>query len=730
MKTPESSTHVFHGVPASADIRPPTRREFLQRLGAGIVVWMVASDFARGAESEAARPMRAQPGIPTDFNAFLRIGEDGRVTCFTGKIEMGQGPITSLPQMLAEDLDVPLDHVDIVMGDTDLCPFDQGTWGSLTTRSFGPLWRAAATEARGVLMELGAEALGVAVAQVATDQGVVFDRQRPEKRVTYGQVTKGRKIERRLSTKATPKSPADFKIVGRPLRRRDARDKVTGKAQYSGDLRLPGLLYARLLRPPAHGAVFQRADTSAARAMPGVLVVEDGAFVAVLHELPDIAEDALGKVKAEFAPSPSKLNDANIYDHLTKVPGPARTAASGGNLDEGRRAAAKTVAATYLNAYVAHAAMETHTALARIEGDQATVWASTQNPFGAREEIAEAIGFPATKVRVITPYVGGGFGGKSANLQAVEAARLAKATGKPVQVMWTREEEFFNDTFRPAAVVKIDSGLDAKGKVTFWDYTVRFAGDRGAAHFYTFPHHRTGSVGNFSGPAGVHPFRVGAWRAPGCNTNSFARESHVEQLAATAGVDPVEFRLQHLSDPRMIRVLKVAAEKFGWQPAKGPSGRGFGVACGVDSGSYVATIAAVAVDRTSGEIKVKRVVCAQEMGIVINPAGATLQMEGCIMMGMGYALTEEIRFAAGQLKDTNFDSYAIPRFSWVPTIETTIVSADDIPPQGGGEPAIIVMGGVLANAVFDATGARLLQLPMTPDRVKAALAEAAKTAKP
>ncbi len=718
----------FEGVPVSgSEMNPLSRREFLQRFTGGVVIWIVASDLGLGAESEAARPMRAHPTVPTDFNAFLRIGEDGRVTGFTGKIEMGQGPVTSLPQMLAEDLDVPLDMVDIVMGDTELCPFDAGTWGSLTTRAFGPLWRAAATEARGVLRELGAEALGVPLDQVGTEQGTVFDRQRPERRIAYGQLTKGRRIERRLSGKAVLKQPADFKVSGRPLRRRDGRDKVTGRTHFAADLRLPGMLYARVLRPPAHGAVLQTADTSAVRAIPGVQVVQDGKLLAVLHELPDVAEDALDKVRAEFAPSPSKLTDSSIFAHLEQSTLAPQVAASGGNLDEGRRLATRTLEARYLNAYVAHSAMETHAALAKIAGDKATVWASTQNPFGAREEIAQAIGFPTEKVRVITPFVGGGFGGKSANLQAVEAARLAKLTGRPVQVMWLREEEFFNDTFRPAAVVKIAAGVDAAGKIAFWDYAVRFAGDRGAPQFYTIPHHRTVSVGNFFGPPGVHPFGVGAWRAPGCNTNTFARESHLDRLAALAGADPVEFRLRHLADPRMIRVLETAAKKFGWQPAKAPSGRGLGVACGMDSGSYVATIAEVAVDRAKGTVRVKRVVCAQEMGLVVNPAGAKLQMEGCIMMGMGYALTEEIRFADGEIHDTNFDTYTIPRFSWMPQIETVIVPADDSPPQGGGEPAIIVMGGALANAIHDATGAPLDQLPMTPARVLAALAAAPHT---
>jgi isoquinoline 1-oxidoreductase len=705
-------------------LNPLSRREFIQRFAGGVLIWVVASDLGLGAESEAARPMRARPTVPTDFNAFLRIGEDGRVTCFTGKIEMGQGPVTSLPQMLAEDLDVPVDSIDIIMGDTELCPFDQGTWGSLTTRVFGPLWRAAATEARGVLLELGAEKLGVPAGRLGVEQGVVFDRENPQHRVSYGALAKGRRIERRLSTKPVLKAPSEFKIVGKPLRRRDAADKVTGRTKFTGDLRLPGMLYARVLRPPAHGAVLKSVDLAAARAIAGVQVVQDGGFVVVLHERPDVAEAALDLVKAEFAPSPSKLTDENIFAHFDAAAVPPRVAASGGNLDEGRKAAARTLTTRYLNSYVAHAPMETHTALAQIEVDKATVWASTQNPFGAREEIAEAIGFPSEKVRVITPFVGGGFGGKSANQQAVEAARLAKATGRPVQVMWLREEEFFNDTFRPAAVVNVDSGVDAAGRITFWDYTVRFAGDRGGPHFYNIPHHRTTAIGNFNGPAGVHPFAIGAWRAPGCNTNSFARELHIERLAALAGVDPVEFRLRNLTNPRMIRVLKAAAEKFGWQPAKGPSGRGLGVACGEDSGSVVATIAEVAVNRTDGTVQVKRVVCAQEMGLVVNPQGATLQMEGCIMMGMGYALTEEIRFAAGEVKDTNFDTYTIPRFSWIPRIETVLVPADDQPPQGGGEPAIIVMGGVLANAVFDATGATLEQLPMTPPRVLAALAKA------
>ena len=710
----------FLNDPATANpAGPPSRRQFLQRLGGGIIVCFVLSDSELFAGEARGRGGRG--ALPADFNAFLRIGEDGRVTCFTGKIEMGQGAITALPQMLAEDLEVPLESVDMVMGDTDLCPWDGGTNGSRAVRSFGPAFRAAAAEAKGVLLELAAEALTVPAAQLTARDGAVFETRNPARRVTYAQLTKGKKIERHLTVKPTLKDVAQFKVIGRPQLHKDARAKVTGQAKYTGDYRLPGLLYAKVLRPPAHGAKLTSVDTSAAKAVKGVQVVEDGEFVAVLHELPDVAEEALGRIKAAFAPSPLKADDRTIFEHLLGAAGQPNVAASGGDLAEGRRLATRKVAATYLNSYVAHAPMETHTALAQFENGKLTAWSSTQSPFGTKDELARALGLAPENVRVLVPFVGGGFGGKSRSPQAVEAARLARATGRPVQVMWSREEEFFYDTFRPAAIVKVDAGVDAAGRITYWDYDVAFAGERGSPHFYDIPHHRTAARGAARG-RDAHPFGTGAWRAPGNNTNSFARECHIDALAAAAGADPVEFRLRNLTDPRMIRVLKTAAERFGWKPASSPSRRGLGVACGTDVGSCVATIAEVAVDPATGRVQVKRVVCAQDMGIVVNPQGATIQMEGCIQMGLGYALTEEIRFQGGKILDTNFDTYALPRFSWAPKIETVIVKNDELAPQGGGEPAIIVMGAVLANAVFDATGARLLQLPMTPARIKAALA--------
>jgi len=693
------------------------RREFLKSLGGGIIIFFCIGDPA------VLQAQRRGRGYPEDFNAYLRIGADGRVTCFTGKVELGQGVVTSLAQMLADELDVALESVDMVMGDTSVCPWDSGTFGSMSTRFFGPALRAAAAEARVVLIELAAEHLGVPADHLATKDGVVFDKNQKEKQVAYGQLAKGKIIERHLKEKPALKTVSEFNVMGKPILRRDALEKATGKAKYAGDIRLPDMLYAKILRPPAHGAKLVSLDTSAAEKIEGVQLVRDGDLIAVLAKNPDEAEDALEQFKARFDVPKAEVDDENIFEHLVNNAPKRNVVDSGGDIKSGEKLADITVEQTYLNSYVAHAPIETHTAIASIEGDKATVWASTQTPFSLKDQVAKVLGFASENVRIITPFVGGGFGGKTQNSQAIEAARLAKLTGKPVQVAWSRAEEFFYDTFRPAAVVKIRSGLTKSGKIIFWDYGVYFAGSRGSQQFYDIPHHVTATFGDSGrGEGSPHPFATGPWRAPANNTNTFARESQIDIMASKAGMDPVEFRLKNLKDERMLRTLKAAAEKFGWTASKLPSGRGKSCACGIDSGTYVAHIAEVEVDRNTGRVQVKRVVCAQDMGVVINPEGAKLQMEGCITMGLGYALSEEVHFKGGRVLDLNFSTYELPHFSWVPKIETVLVKADEITPQGGGEPAIICMGAVIANAIYDAAEARLFQLPMTPQRLKEALA--------
>jgi isoquinoline 1-oxidoreductase len=694
-----------------------SRRDFIRLVGGGIVVFFAVGEFSL---LEAQRE-RGQ-ALPEDWNAFLRIGEDGRVSCFTGKIEMGQGVVTSLAMMLADELEVPLDAVDMVMGDTERCPWDAGTWGSLSTRQFGPALRAAAAEARAVLRELAAERLGAPISALKVEAGVVSVTSNPEKRVRYAELARGQKIVRHAATKPGLERAADFAVVGKPVTRRDATVNVTGQARFAGDLREPGMLYARILRPPAHDAKLVSADLSGTKAIAGVVVVEKPDLTAVLHADPELADRALEAIQAQWDRPKAEVDDSTIYDHLLAVAPPGQTLSEAGDLAAGAQAAKSTVENTYFNAYVAHAPMETHTALAKVEGGKVTVWASTQSPFGVREDVASKLGIPPTDVRVIAPFVGGGFGGKSVNHQAAEAARLAQLTGRPVQVTLRRSEEFFYDTFRPAAVVKIRAGVSAAGKISLWDYAVYYAGERGAQHFYDIPHHRTVSHGSgWRGQPGSHPFATGPWRAPANNTNTFARESQIDLLAQAARMDPLEFRLANLKDERMVRVLKAAAEKFGWAPGKSPAGRGRGIACGIDAGAYVAHMCEVEVERKTGHVQVKRVVAAQDMGLVVNPEGARIQMEGCITMGLGYALSEAVRFKGGEVLDRNFDTYRLPRFSWVPEIETVLIDDREAAPQGGGEPAIICMGAVVANAIFDATGARVFHLPMTPERIAGAL---------
>ena len=698
------------------DLSPLSRREFLQGLGSGIVIF-----FAVGEAPTAKGQSRGKKERP-DFNAYLFIGEDGRVTCFTGKVELGQGPITSLAQTLADELDVSLESVDMVMGDTARCPFDAGTWGSRTTPYFGPVLRAAAAEARAILIGLAAVRLKVPKARLAVKDGVVFNKTRKSQKVTYAQLTKGKKIQKRLEQEPQIKTVGQYNLIGKPVNRLDAVEKVTGKAKYTGDIRVDDMVYAKILRPPYHGAKVKNLDTSIVDRIEGAQVIRDGELIAVLHKYPDIAEKALGSLQVEYDIPKARFDDKTVFDYFIDNAGNSRVTAKGGNIETGQKLAKYMVEETYLNGYVSHAPMEPHSALAHFEGNKLTVWASTQTPFGLRRDLTRALSMSEENVRVIAPFVGGGFGGKISNGQAMQVVKLAKIAKKPVQLVWSRQDEFFYDTFRPAAVVKIKSGIADSGKIVSWNYDIYGMGGRGSQLFYTVPNHRTTVCRELKNNEKMHTVAAGPWRAPDNNTNSFARESHIDVMAARAKIDPLEFRLKNITDERMRRVLKAGADKFGWTPAgKTPSGRGYGMACGYDVGVPVVLFAEVKVDERTGSIEVKRVVCAQDLGLVINPQGVQLQVESCITMGLGYALTEEVHFQGGDVIDLNFDSYELPRFSWVPKIESVIIKADESPSRGAGEPAIICMGGVLTNAVYDATGARLFQIPMTPERVRKAI---------
>ncbi|NOY37496.1 MAG: molybdopterin-dependent oxidoreductase [Chlorobi bacterium] len=700
------------------NLREIDRRDFVKRLGGGLVIAFSVSHLSFVTEKDSSREESR------DMNAYLRIGEDGRVTLYTGKIEMGQGPITSLPMMLADELDMKLGSVNIIMGDTDICPWDEGTYGSLSTRVFGQTMRHAAAKARAMLLKMASEQLGVPVSGLQVSDGVISVKNNSRKQVTYAGLTKGKAIYFTLKDEPPLKKASDFKIMGTSRLRADGYEKVTGKAKFSGDIHLPGMRYARIVRPPSLGAKLISIDTSEAEKINGIEVVRDGDFIALLHTSQDTVDKAYDLVRAEYEEENLPVDNSSLFDYLKRKGTEANEIDAGGSPDEGEKASVKHFDFEYRDPYIAHAPVEPHTATAVFEGEKLKLWASCQTPYPTRETIAEELDIPEKNVRFMEIFTGGGFGGKIYNPQAVEAARIAKLSGKPVQLMYTRKEEFMFDRLRPAAVVKIRSGLDAEGRIVFWDYGTYFGGQRGAKQFYGIPNHRTQT---FRSPRGetVHPFFTGAWRAPSNNTNTFARESQIEIMAAAAGEDPLDFRLKHLkNDSKMTEVLQLGAKKFGWTPAKGPSGRGYGIACGKDAGTDVAVFAEVEVDEKTGRINVKRAVCAQNMGMVVNPQGVILQAEGCIIMGMGYALKEEVEFKSRKMLTENFDTYDFTRIGQTPEIDVVLADAQDDPPQGGGEPAIICMGGAIANAVFDATGARLFRLPMTPERVMNALRNA------
>jgi nicotinate dehydrogenase subunit B len=688
-----------------------SRRDFLKKLGGGIIVAFSIGKLSI-LDGWANNPEVAM----LNFNAYLRVKEDGRVDCYTGKIEMGQGVGTSLAQAVAEELEVSIYAIDMVMGDTELCPYDDGTWGSMTTRFADPVLRDAAAEARIILIGLAAEQLKVAPALLEVKEGIVYVKNDPSRKISYAALTKGQKIIQTLKDKPAIKKAKDFKVVGTSIVRLDAEAKVTGKAKYTGDIKLPGMVYASIVRPLVFGSKKLSVDTSKLADFEGAKLIEDGNLVAVIHSNSEIAYAAAQQVKVSWEAPKLNVNQDTIFKHLENTIKDSKIHQEGGNLATGQTLSETLIEGDYLDGYKAHASIETHCATCFFEGDKLTMWASTQSPFGTRKRIAQTLNMPLEKVHLKQILLGGGFGGKISDHQTVEAAKIAKICGKPVQLIWSRREEFMFVGFRPAALMKVRSGVDGHGKLKLWNFDIYCAGTRGTELFYEVENNRTRMFDDES----VHPFEVGAWRAPGNNSTTFARESHIDVTAHKVGIDPLQFRLNNLKDKKMLTTLQLAAQTFGWEKPK-KEGHGYGIALGEDAGTCVALIAEVYVDKSTGVVQPIRVVCAQDMGQVVNPHGATIQTEGGITMGLGYALYEDIAFEGGNLKTTGFSNYEITRFSKTPTITCVFIDKMDAKPEGGGEPAIICVGGAIANAVFNACGARVNQMPITAERILAAM---------
>jgi isoquinoline 1-oxidoreductase len=554
---------------------------------------------------------------------------------------------------------------------------------------------------------------------VAADGRIINNQTRES--LEFGKLTGDRKLTKAISDSSPISSPEQWKIAGHPAAKVDGRAIVTGEHEYASDIRLPGMLYGKVLRPPTFGATLTAVDTAKAKEMPDVVVVHDGEFVGVAAPSESKAAKALAAIKAEWKPGPP-ISAKTLFDDL-KRPAPQQNAGRGGggrgnagqqsgSVQQGLESAEIRLSATYTIAYIAHAPLEPRAAVASWDQGKLSVWTGSQRPFGVRGDLAATFRLADDAVRVIVPDTGAGYGGKHTGEAAIEAARLARAAGRAVKLVWTREEEMTWAYFRPAGVIEVSSGAKRDGTLTAWEFHNYNSGGSGIHSPYNVPNHHTAAHQSQS------PLRQGSYRALASTANNFARESHMDDLARAAGIGPLEFRLKNLSDPRVRAVLEAAADAFGWRSYHKKEHHGAGIAAGTEKGGYVATCAEVAIDPSNGRVQVVRAVSAFECGAIINPDHLKNQIEGAMIMGLGGALFEEIEYDGGRILNPRFSRYRVPRFRDTPELQVVLLDRKDLPPAGAGETPIVGIAPAIGNAIFDATGIRLRSLPMAPRGVK------------
>ncbi|MDP2894963.1 MAG: molybdopterin-dependent oxidoreductase [bacterium] len=685
-----------------------SRRGFLQLLGAGLLI-TVAEGLSFG-ERGGTGARRAGT-----VAARVHIDRDGRITVMTGKVEIGQGSRAQLTQAAAEELRVPVNQIRLVMGDTALVPDDGTTAGSRTTPSTVPAVRKGAAAARELLTDLACKRWNVDRGAVKAEKGAV-SHPATGRTLTYAELAKAEDIAKAFEktipadVEVTPVS--EWEVLGTSVPRPNRRDLVAGTHRFPSDIVRPNMLYGKVLRPPSYGATLVTVDLSEAKAMEGVVAVRDGDFVGCAAPTSFRAAQAVKAIAKtaswKTAPHPSSKELFSYLREHAQREGGRGSRGGDGSVQEAIEKASKVLREVYEISYIQHAPMEPRAAVAEWNDGNLTVWTGTQGPFGVHSQLARTFGVDSQQVRVIMPDMGGGFGGKHTGEVAVEAARLAKAAGCPVSLRWTREEEFTWAYFRPAGVIEIQAGLDANGSIVAWDFTNINSGGAAIASPYEIPSKRTQFVG--SDP----PLRQGSYRCLAATANNFARESFMDELAAAAGADPLAFRLAHIKDPRLRAVLESASERFRWADHKKKMSPevGVGLACGTEKGSYVAACVEIGVDRKAGRIDVRRVCEVFECGAIQNPDNLLSQVEGCIIMGLGGALREEIQFENGKVLNATFSKYPVPRFADVPELDIHLLNRPDLPSAGGGETPIIAIAPAIANAVFQATGIRIRRMPI------------------
>lgn len=692
------------------------RRDFFKVLGAGIAVFVVAKNALAKQETAPTKGFHSEE-LPQEITAWLHIGEDGSVTAFTGKVEIGQNIRTSLAQTVADELHVPFDSVTMVTADTALTPFDFGTVGSRSMPTMSPQLRRVANAGRELLVAAAAREWNVAVEGLTTADGKVTNPA-TGKSLRYGELARGKTLAQNLPAEDPVTPPDKWTIAGQPIAKKDGRSFVTGKHEYTPDLRRPGMLYGKVLRPPSFGATLTGYEPKAAQAMNGVIVVRDGDFVGAAAPTEQEAKKAIGAIHAEWKETPQTSNK-ELFQYLKANAvsrNDERSLHTKGSMQDGLAAAAHRLDATYTVAFIAHAPLEPRAALAEWNQGKLNVWTGSQRPFAVRDELANVFHVPESSVRVIVPDTGAAYGGKHTGDAALEAARLAKAAGRPVKVVWTREEEFTWAYFRPAGVIEIKSGVGADGLLTAWEFHNYNSG----ASAMDTPYAVANQHIQFH-PTQC-PLRSGSYRGLAATGNFFARESHMDTLAHAAQMDPLEFRLKNLDDPRLRAVFEAAAKSFGWPGKKTKDGQGFGIGGGHEKGGYVASCAEVSVHRASGAVRIVRVTTAFECGAIVNPDGLRNQVIGANIQGLGGALFEAIEFENGRITNARFSRYRVPRFKDVPEIEAVLLDRKDLPSAGAGETPIMGVAPAIGNAIFNATGTRITSLPMVPNGMPAAKA--------
>jgi nicotinate dehydrogenase subunit B len=682
------------------------RRQFMKVFGGGIALIVPLSNLLAQTpqrQGESGRGFNRE--LPKEIGAWIHIDEDGSITVYTGKVEMGQNIRTSLAQAVAEELHVPVSSIRLVMGDTDVSPFDAGTFGSRTTPTMAPQLRKAAVAARETLIALAAQQWQVEPSAVRIVDAR-FVNHDTTKSLTFADLAKGLKLVKTIPADVKITPAKEWTIAGQSTPKVDGRDFVTGRHKYTSDIRRDGMLFGKVVRPSAFNATLISSDI--VKEKPGVQLLKDGDFIGVASQDQQTAGQVAGEISAQWKVADQPGN-AQLFDHLRKN----ATANEGagrpvGSIADGLAAADKKLEQTYTIAYIAHAPLEPRAAVAEWVDNKLTVWTGTQRPFGVRGELTEALHISEDKVRVIVPDTGSGYGGKHTGECAIEAARLALAAKKPVKVVWSREEEFTWAYFRPAGVIDVKSGVKNDGTITAWEFHNYNSGSSAIEGSYAIPNQ------NVQFHQSKSPLRQGSYRGLAATANHFARETHVDELAALVNMDPLQFRLKNLRHERMRAVLEAAATRFGWGKEKLGAGRGVGIACGFEKGGYVATCAEVSVGSSGGKVKLERVVASFECGAIVNPKHLENQVEGAVVMAIGGALFEAVEFNNGTILNARFSRYRVPRFSDVPNIEVVLLDRKDLPSAGAGETPIVGLAPAVGNAIFAATKKRLRSLPLAP----------------